>query len=208
MPSYCSNCATALDQDARFCPSCRAPIGVSHALKTEITQGIASGVHDFVNDATRSVPGSVWVAAIQTIWWIEGFAGLLAGGVALTAGLGALGFLGSSTAGMIGSGPTAERLLLSSFGTLLYGALNIGLSTVLIYGLLTLKQWASGVFKVWLAANIALTIIIYLLVPSKGSGSEMPLVYIMLVLLILAARYGAMAAQFVLMRRNQAELAG
>lgn len=207
MPAYCSNCATALDPDSRFCPSCRAPVGVSQALRDEIRHGIASGVHSFVSEASQTVPGQIWVAAVQTFWWLEGLVTLLVGSVILMAGLGASGIVAGLSGGSLGQGPTTERILLSTFAALLQGALSLGLSTVLIYGLLTSRNWTLGVFKVWLVLNLALSAIAYLLLPSSDTSKQLPFFYVFLILLVLAIRFGAMAVQFVLLKRSQSEAA-
>lgn len=56
MANYCSNCATALEFDARFCPSCSSPVGVTQALTSELR---AEGLNLKNEPQSDSVEGSI-----------------------------------------------------------------------------------------------------------------------------------------------------
>jgi predicted amidophosphoribosyltransferase len=60
MPSFCPNCATALDPDAKFCPSCSAPVTVSAALASELRAGVQAGVRSLIQAPSLKVPPPVW----------------------------------------------------------------------------------------------------------------------------------------------------
>jgi len=70
MAKYCPECATPLDVDARFCPSCRAsvsmpPLGAG-AIASELRAGIGVAVHSVVASDAMRVPKSVWAGVIES----------------------------------------------------------------------------------------------------------------------------------------------
>ncbi len=101
-----------------------------------------------------SVPPFIWAAALQVYWLVHGFWGMLSGGFLL--GIGLLGASGAMRQGFPGS--EGERILLAMALNFLAGAVDVAFSTVLTYGLLTLKAWSYRVFMVWLPVKVGLWI--------------------------------------------------
>jgi hypothetical protein len=209
MSNFCPNCAAPLDADARFCPSCRASVGVASALASELTGSLKAGVRSVVSEAGQSVPPSVWAAALQIYWLLTGYVVILLGVVLLAVGGGALSAANVLTSGLFSGGAQAERLLLLGFLAFLAGVFDMCLSTVLVYGFLTLKKWTYGVFMVWLPVKVVLAILAYLAKPTLGESSSAtttPFVVIFVVTLLALLNIGALVVEFILVRRGKAIL--
>lgn len=208
MPKFCPNCATALDADARFCPSCRTSVGVASALASEITGSLRAGVRSVVLEAGRSVPPFVWAGALQVYWLLTGiWLMLLGAGILLTAA-GILGAASQLSSGLAGGGPQLERVVLASVLAFLGGAVDTCLSTVLVYGFLTLRKWVYGVFMVWLPVKVILTIFAYLAIPSfERQQSSTPFVIIFVIALLVIIHVAALVVEFMLVKRGTSALA-
>jgi len=207
MANFCPNCATALDADARFCPSCRASVGVASALASEIAGGFRSHVRSVVSEAGQSVPPLIWAAALQIYWLLTGAGTALLGGALLAGGMGAMSALSGLASGLASGGAQMERVLLAGGVIFLYGTVDTSLSTVLVYGFLTLKKWTHGVFMVWLPVKAVLAIVAYLTWPSlERSNTTQPFVVTFVIVLGLAFNVGALVVEFLLVKRGTASV--
>jgi hypothetical protein len=205
MPNFCPHCAAALDADARFCPSCRAPVGVAGQLASELTGNLKAGFRNVVSEAGQGVPPFIWAAALQTYWLLIGALGMLGGLVATFAGIGFLGAASSLTSGLISAGGHMERFLLLCAISLFGGAVDTCLSTVLVYGFLTGKKWVHGVFMVWLPTKVILSIVTYFVAPSTSkSGEETPFVVLFVGGAFVILSIAALVVEYVLVKRGNA----
>jgi hypothetical protein len=150
------------------------------------------------------VPPLVWAAALQIYWLLTGAVGMLLGVAVLAGSAGVLGAANAFSSGFGSGGAQVERLLLVGFLAFLAGVVDTCLSTVLVYGFLTLKKWTYGVFMVWLPVKVVLAILAYLAKPTLGESSgatTTPFVVIFVVSLLVALNIGALVVEFLLVRR-------
>jgi zinc-ribbon domain len=209
MPNFCANCGARLDADARFCSSCNAPAGVAGAGTSEIPSMFNVGSARVAVEPPRQVPPFIWAAALQMYWLLNGIWGIVTGGFLL--GVGLMGASGAMRYGYPAGGSAGERILILMAVSFLAGALDACVSTVLVYGLLTLKTWAHGVFMVWLPVKIVLWILTFAMSMSvtwttiEPRPSQPALVTIIIVLGVVL-QFSALLAGFLLVRRGKAAL--
>jgi hypothetical protein len=207
MPNFCPNCAAALDPDARFCPACRAPVGVAGQLASEVTGNLKAGIRSVVSEAGHGVPPFIWAAAVQVFWLLTGALGMLGGLVFTFAGIGFIGAANALSSGFISAGTHMERIILYGAVALFAGAVDTCLSTVLVYGFLTVKKWSYGVFMVWLPTKVVLSILLYIAAPSSGKpGEETPFVVFFVMGAIAILSIGALVLEYILVKRGNAAL--
>src|SRR5258708_25160088 len=97
MANFCANCASALDPDAKFCPTCSAPVSYAAALASELRSGVQSNVQAFVRSPAMRVPLPIWAGVIQ-IFWLS----LDVGGALLAVGLMYASQIATGVAGAFG----------------------------------------------------------------------------------------------------------
>jgi hypothetical protein len=137
---------------------------------------------------------------------------MILGGLLLGVGMGVLS-AASAVSGLMGAGTGTggaemERVLLFGFLSFLAGAVDTCLSTVLVYGFLTLRKWAYGVFVVWLPVKVVLAIIAYLSTPSFGKTADTkPFIIIFVTALTVILNIAALVVEFILVRRGNTALA-
>jgi hypothetical protein len=151
----------------------------------------------------------VWASALQIYWLLVGCVALLLGVPVLAVGGGVLSAANSLSSGLVSGGAQAERVLLLGFLLFLTGVFDICLSTVLVYGLLTLKNWTYGVFMVWLPVKVVLGIVTYIAKPSFGESGNAttPFVVIFIITLLVVINIGALVLEFLLVRRARGAMA-
>ncbi|MDR3738111.1 MAG: zinc ribbon domain-containing protein [Terracidiphilus sp.] len=213
MPNFCPHCAAALDPDARFCPACRAPVGVAGQLASEVTGNLKAGIRSVVSEAGRGVPPFIWAAALQVYWLLSGVFSMFVSALSVVVFAVSVGILSAVPSGLTslfgggGTQPDMERALLAAGIGVLVGALDTCLSTVLIYGFLTLKKWVHGVFMVWLPTRVILGIISYFLMPSYNkSGASLPFVVIFVGGMFIILTIAALVLEYILVKRGNAAL--
>jgi hypothetical protein len=80
------------------------------------------------------------------------------------------------------------------------------LSTVLTYGLLTLKAWAYRVFMVWLPVKVVLSIVVLVmplsLTPLGAQSQSQPPTVTLIIVLGIVLQVAALMAGFLLVKRG------
>jgi hypothetical protein len=122
-----------------------------------------------------------------------------------------LGVLGSSSAvrsGIPYGGSEGERILAALALNFLAGAIDVCVSLVLIYGLLTIKRWAYRVFLLWLPVKVVLWILAFL-IPAAArptTTESQPTIVTLIIVLGVVLQFGALLAGFMLVRSGKAAL--
>jgi hypothetical protein len=208
MPIFCVNCGAQLVQDAQFCTSCNAPIGIAPAGTPEIGSHYQAAVARVAAEASWSVPPFILAGAVQVYWLLQGIWGMLSGTFVLGVGLGILGSSGAMRSGFPLGGSEGERILASIALSFLAGAFDVCVSIALVYGLLTLKKWAYRVFMIWLPVKVVLWILAFLLSLSAklATTESQPTVVTLIVVLGVVLQAGALLAGFMLVRSGKSAL--
>ena len=199
MPKFCSNCATALDLDAKFCPSCRVPVSYSGVVASEIRAGIQAGVRSVIQSPSLKVAPPIWAGVIEVFW------------VLLSAGT-ALGALLVSAAGGVASmfsrSGDAERAL---FFVLLLGfsyLAQLSFELPLVFGFFAQKRWAYGLY-LWSIVPLTLFRPLLALGSSMLGGKtdattkDTPLSLAMLAIVGLIFGVGLLVLQVYLVRKSK-----
>ena len=203
MPNYCSNCATALEFDARFCPSCSSPVGVTAALTSEIRSGVQSSVHSIVHSPSLRVPNPIWAGVIEVFWTFIGVITLLTGGIGALAGAGA----GRSPLGVFGAQRAAENAAVWLIFALLLFLINLSFNLPLIYGFLTQRSWSYGLYLWTIGPLILAGLILRILAPSaQDVEAAMPMSLTVLSVLGWILGIGLIILQVVLVLKSKNEL--
>ena len=153
MANYCSNCATALEFDSRFCPSCSTPVSVSSALAVEIRDNVQSSVRSIVHSSSLKIPKPIWAGVIEVFWTFIGVGSLLFGGIGAVAG--AASGLGRGPAGIFGAPRAMENLVVWLLFAVVYYVVQLSFNLPLIYGFFAQKRWAYGLY-LWTIGPIVL----------------------------------------------------
>lgn len=207
MANFCSNCGAQLAQDAQVCASCNAPAGVAGAATPESGSHYQAAVARVAAEASWAVPPFIWAGAVQIYWLMHGIWGMLSGTFLLGA-FGILGYSGAMRSGLQYGGSEAERFLAALAVTFVAGAFDVCVSTVLVYGLLTLKKWAYRIFLIWLPVKVVLWIVTFLLPAAArpATTESQPTVITMIIVLGWVFQFGALLAGFMLVRSGKAAL--
>jgi hypothetical protein len=208
MPNFCANCGTQLAEDAQFCTSCNAPAGTVGA-GTPVIGGPLQAINArAAAEARWSVPPFIWAGTLQVYWLLHGIWGMLSGTFVLGIGLGILGTSGAMRSGALSGGSEAERILVAIALSFVAGAFDVCVSTVLVYGLLTLKKWAYRIFMIWLPVKVVLWILSFLMsLSAKPAMAEsQPIVVTLITVLGMILQAGALFAGLMLVRSGKAAL--
>jgi hypothetical protein len=206
MPNFCANCGAQLAEDAQFCTSCNAPAGTAGAGTPAIGGPFQAISARAAAEARWSVPPFIWAGALQVYWLIQGIWGMLSGtwvGLAML-----VSSSGAMRSGALSGGSEADRILVSLGVSFVAGAFDVCVSTVLLYGLLTLKKWAYRVFMIWLPVKVVLWILALLmsLAASPTTPQSQPTVFTLIIVLAKILQAGALFAGLMLVRSGKAEL--
>lgn len=216
MSNFCSNCAASLEADARFCPSCSAPVAAvgatvppttSQIFTPEMRAQMQSGVRELWQP--QSVPPPVWAGVISA-FWVAATAfsllvyslGLAVGGVgaAMSRAAGSLPF-GMGGGANVVAGEIATVAMIAVFQVFLC-LVQLSLQVPLAAALFKRKQWAYGLFMIALVP-----LILQVLVQGVPPLSLLPLfggftgAFFGLVSWILG--FALVFLQFMLIRRNK-----
>jgi hypothetical protein len=133
---------------------------------------------------------------------------MLSGTFVLGIGLGILGTSGAMRSGALSGGSEAERILVAIALSFVAGAFDVCVSTVLVYGLLTIKKWAYRIFMIWLPVKVVLWILSFLMsLSAKPAMAEsQPIVVTLITVLGMILQAGALFAGLMLVRSGKAEL--
>ena len=201
MPNYCSNCATALEFDARFCPSCSSPVGVTQALTSELRAGVQSHVHSIVHSPTLKVPKPVWAGVIAVFWTFIGVGTFLTGGITALAGI------GRSPLGLLGGQRAAENAAVWILFALLLFVVNLSFNLPLIYGFLTQRSWSYGLYLWSIGPLIVAGLILRIATPSSQEvEAAMPMSLTVLSVLGWILGIGLIVLQIILVLKSKDEL--
>lgn len=205
MANYCSNCATALEFDARFCPSCSSPVGVTQALTSELRAGVQSSVQSIVHSPTLRVPKPIWAGVIEVFWTFIGVITLLTGGIGALAG--AAAGAGRSPLGVFGAQRAAENAAVWLIFALLLFLINLSFNLPLIYGFLTQRSWSYGLYLWTIGPLILAGLILRILAPSaQDVEAAMPMSLTVLSVLGWILGIGLIILQVVLVLKSKNEL--
>ena len=142
MPNFCSNCATALEFDSRFCPSCSTPVRVTSALAVELRENVQSGVSSIVHSSSLKVPKPIWAGVIEVMWTFMSVGGLLFGGIGAIAGAAEPVERRAYSA----CRERWENVVVWLLFALLLNVVQLSFNLPLIYGFFAQKRWAYGLY--------------------------------------------------------------
>ena len=205
MPNYCSNCATALEFDARFCPSCSSPVGVTQALTSELRAGVQSGVRSIVHSPSLKVPKPVWAGVIEVFWTFIGVLTFLTGGIGAIAGTAA--GVGRGPGGLFGAQRAAENVAVWLLFALLLFLVQISFNLPLIYGFLTQRTWSYGLYLWSIGPLILAGLILRIVAPSSQEvEATIPMSLTVLSVLGWILGIGLIVLQIILVLKSRDEL--
>lgn len=211
MANFCVNCGALLAPDARFCTSCNAPTSIAAPVPAPAADAYSAGPVRGAAEAAKSSSAFIWAAALQIYWLLHGVWAMLLGGTVLAVGLGIMGVPSAMPPGFA-AGNEPEKILVSIFLAFLAGAFDVCVSGVLIYGLLTHRTWAHGVFMVWLPVKVVLWILGFVVSltvksPINDVTVSQPTFVTVLVVAGVVLQIGALLAGLLLVRSGRAALA-
>lgn len=205
MPNYCSNCATSLEFDARFCPSCSSPVGVTQALTSELRAGVQSRMHSIVHSPTLKVPKPVWAGVIEVFWTFIGVGTFLTGGIGAIAGSAA--GLGRGPGGLFGAQRAAENVAVWLLFALLLFLIQLSFNLPLIYGFLTQRSWSYGLYLWSIGPLILAGLILRIAAPSSQEvEAAIPMSLTVLSVLGWIIGIGLVVLQIILVLKSKDEL--
>ena len=201
MANYCSNCATALEFDARFCPSCSSPVGATQALTSELRAGVQSSVRSIVHSLTLRVPKPIWAGVIEVFWTFIGVGTFLTGGITALAGI------GRSPLGLLGTQRAAENAAVWLIFALLLFVANLSFNLPLIYGFLTQRSWSYGLYLWTIGPLLLAGVILKIATPSAQEvEAVIPMSLTVLSILGWILGIGLIILQIVLVLKSKDEL--
>lgn len=169
MPRYCTHCAAEVEADSKYCPTCRAPIGVAAALAGELSAGTARTIRDLKNDPAMAVPIRVWAAVWEVmttitlfVVWYMVAVGYVAARVAM--------MVGSADAFRMALGANVESALVWTQFAILFLGLGVGTGVTLSYGLLTERSWSNGLYLWTKPLFIGAGLLLMLTIPTPEGG--------------------------------------
>ena len=203
MPNFCSSCATALEFDARFCPSCSTPVRVTSALAVELRENVQSGVSSIVHSSSLKVPKPIWTGVIEVMWTFMSVGGLLFGGIGAIAGAAGAG----RAAGLFGVPRAVENVVVWLLFALLLNVVQLSFNLPLIYGFFAQKRWAYGLY-LWSVFPLVLAgVILRIASPSSQElEAATPMSLTILSILGWILGIGLLILQIVLVLRSKDEL--
>ncbi len=206
MANYCSNCAEALEFDARFCPACSSPVGVTAALTSEIRSGVQTRVQSIVHSPTLRVPRPIWAGVIEVFWTFIGIGLLLTSGIGAIAGTaGALA--GRGPLGIIGAPRAAENLAVWLLFALLLFLIRLSFDLPLIYGFLTQRRWAYGLYLWSVGPLVLFGIVLRVATPSSQEvEATVPMSLTIISILGWILGIGLLVLQIILVLKSKDEL--
>lgn len=205
MPNFCSNCATSLELDARFCPSCSSPVGVTQALTSELRAGVQSRMHSIVHSPTLKVPKPVWAGVIEVFWTFIGVGTFLTGGIGAIAGSAA--GLGRGPGGLFGAQRAAENVAVWLLFALLLFLIQLSFNLPLIYGFLTQRSWSYGLYLWSIGPLILAGLILRIAAPSSQEvEAAIPMSLTVLSVLGWIIGIGLLVLQIILVLKSKDEL--
>src|SRR5258707_13289175 len=141
MPNFCANCASALEQDAKFCPTCSAPVSYTAALVSEIRSGVQSNVQAFIKSPAMRVPLPICAGVIQVFWLPQDVAAAL-----WTVALMFASQVATGVAGAFGQGQSLEGVTIVTVLLVGYYLALFAFEVPVVFGFFGQKQWAYGLF--------------------------------------------------------------
>ena len=172
MTRYCTHCAAEVEEDAKYCPTCRAPIGVAAALAGELSAGTAKTFRDLKNDPVMAVPIRVWAAVWEVLttitlfvlWYVVGLWYVVA-----RVGM----MVGSADVFRMALGAyvaNVESALVWTQFAILFLGLGVGTGVTLSYGLLTERSWSNGLYLWTKPLFIGAGLLLMLTIPTPEGG--------------------------------------
>lgn len=205
MPNFCANCATALELDSRFCPSCSTPVSVSSALAVELRENVQSGVRSIVHSSSLRVPKPIWAGVIEVLWTFMGIGGLLFGGIGAIAGTAA--GAGRGAAGLFGVPRALENVVVWLLFALLINVVQLSFNLPLIYGFFAQRRWAYGLYLWSVGPLVLASVILKIASPSSQElEAATPMSLTILSILGWILGIGLLILQIFLVLRSKDEL--
>lgn len=205
MANFCANCASALDPDAKFCPTCSAPVSYAAALASELRSGVQSNVQAFVRSPAMRVPLPIWVGVIQVFWVF-----LDIGAALLMVGLMYVTQIATGLSGTFGQTQSVEGLTVVTVLWAGYYLVLLSFEAPLVFGFFGQKQWAYGlffrgmcplVFLAWVA-KMLLLVGALLSGTSARQGQSSPMIAVFFIVVTLLGA-GLFILQVVLVYKSQ-----
>jgi hypothetical protein len=164
-----------------------------------------SRVYSIVHSPTLKVPKPVWAGVIEVFWTFIGVGTFLTGGIGAIAGTAA--GLGRGPAGLFGAQRAAENVAVWLLFALLLFLIQLSFNLPLIYGFLTQRSWAYGLY-LWSIGPLVLSgLILRIAAPSSQEvEAAIPMSLTVLSILGWILGIGILVLQIILVLKSKDEL--